>query len=147
MLFHLTGLTGAFPSSSAQFPVYFPLLPPAPAGEARETSERGLESDPSYPVSESQSPGLGLGNYNSQRGLRQRRRRRLRQRHGGGRFGGVSCALIGQVQPLRNLRKTRAETCACETGFLQTGFLRLVVAAAAAWISASWRETIRAAVA
>lgn len=135
MVFHLLGRSLSVPLS---FP-FNPRFSTSPGGRAREHSERSFESYPSHPVFQIQSAVVVLGNYNSQHRLRQRRRRRLSKRHGGGRVGGVSCALIGQVQPLR---KTRAAT-----GAWSPGSRRLVGAAEAAWISASWRETIRAAVA
>lgn len=118
-------------------------LSPAPAGEAPETPGRSLESDPTHSVPQTESSAVCPRNYNSQEAARQRRRRRLRKRQRRReRWGRVPRAdwsrASAATEPAENARQ---DLC------LETSFLRLVVAAEAAWISASWRETIRAAVA
>lgn len=115
-------------------------LRPTPAGEAPETPERSFESDPAHPVSQIQSSAVGLGNYRSQEAVRQRRRRRLRRRQR--RRRRVLCANWWGARATEGLAENARPDL-----FLRTSFLRLVAAAEAAWISASWRETILVAVA
>ena len=107
------------------------------------TPGRSLESDPAHPVPQPQSSAVSLGNYSSQEAARQRRRRVLRKRQRrrerlGRVLRGDWLRASTASGPAENARRDLS---------LQTLFLPLVVAAEAAWISASWRETIRAAVA
>lgn len=102
-----------------------------------------MESDTAHSVPQLRSSLVSLGNYNSQEAALQRRRQRLRKRQRRlARWGRVLRAdrsRAGTVaEPAENARGDLS---------LQTSLLRLVAAAEAAWISASWKETIRAAVA
>lgn len=112
-------------------------------GLAPAATERSLPGDPAYPGLQTTPLAVALQDYNSQRRVRQRRQRRVRK------------------QPRRPVRRgrvlradwsaSRAATVLAENArwdlCLQYYFLQLLAVAEAAWISASWRGTIRAAVA
>lgn len=104
---------------------------------------RSLQSDPAQPRLQTAPLVVALGDYNSQKRAQRRRQRRARQR------------------PRRRVRRGRAlhvdwSASRAATGLaenarwelrLQYCFLQLLAVAEAAWISASWKGTIRAAVA
>lgn len=118
-------------------------LNPALTDGASGTRGRSLESDSAHPVPPKKSSAVGLGNYNSQEAVRQELRWRLRKRQRRqerrGRVLGTDWSGARAVSgPAENARLEQSP---------QTSFLPLVAAAEAAWISANWTETVRAAVA
>lgn len=115
----------------------------SPAPEVSRDTRAELGKRPAHPVSQTQGTLVNLGNYNSQEATRQRCRRRLHKRHRRReRWGRVLDDNWSRASTASGpAEKGRQELS------LQTSFLRLVAAAETSWISASWKETIRAAVA
>lgn len=113
------------------------------APEVSRDTRAELGKRPAHPVSQTQGTLVNLGNYNSQEATRQRCRRRLHKRHRRReRWGRVLDDNWSRASTASGpAEKGRQELS------LQTSFLRLVAAAETSWISASWKETIRAAVA